>query len=144
MNCSCNYSSNSIPTGGDCSGPLERTLALRHNFKNYNHGCNMNEILVYKDEDINQPFCAECIPGISGMDDKFKSCSLNEYCDDYGTCRLIKTHPLYQKDCNFDLDLKETKFGICGPLRCYNKKCVSCIDGMIDYSDFKICIFGEW
>jgi hypothetical protein len=78
------------------------------------------------------------------MDDKFKLCAINEYCDDVGSCRPVKEHFLFKKPCNVDIGLKETKFGICGPLRCYSRECVPCYDGMTDYADSKVCILQEW
>ena len=59
------------------------------------------------------------------------------------TCVSLKLHPLYGKECNYDPSL-EYSLGICGPLRCFYRKCLSCVDGMVDYADNKVCFYQEW
>jgi hypothetical protein len=75
---------------------------MRNNIRYFNKGCSLNQIIYFKDNNLLNPQCGNCIPGMNGAEDPTKSCNINEYCSDDSTCQPLQNHQLYQKECNFD------------------------------------------
>ncbi|XP_049849920.1 uncharacterized protein LOC126320465 [Schistocerca gregaria] len=127
---------------GQCMGPLERSQMLISSMPGVNFGCSIKQVAYYKDSDQNTILCGDCVPGIGGWEDPERHCKLDEYCDDAGRCQPLKSSPFYKKSCPYETNSSPS---YCGPgLRCYRHICIPCINGMIDYSDGKICISNMW
>eukprot|EP01080_Neovahlkampfia_damariscottae_P002233 gene2233-2407_t len=104
-----------------------------------------NQILYYVDSDPNQPKCGDCKPGTTGDFDLNLTCKINEYCTDNATCSEIKNHPLFFSACPYEPSSEDSNpISFCGPLHCYQHRCLPCLNGMKDIKDSKICYQNEW
>lgn len=81
---------------------------------------------------------------MSGLEDAQLACGINDFCDDNGRCRSAKSSPLYDQPCPYEQG-GLTRYGWCGPgLRCIGHRCAVCTEGVLDPSDGKRCVNGEW
>ncbi|EFA86761.1 hypothetical protein PPL_00566 [Heterostelium album PN500] len=111
-----------------------------------NGGCPSGLIPYYKDGliDPSAKTCGQCVPGISGLENP-DQCGINEFCDDSGSCKSLKDHPLYHQSCPSELNGEQSATGWCGAgLKCIQHSCSICKEGSIFGNDGKQCINGEW
>lgn len=137
------------PAFGECDGPQERARVRRAELLITGDGCGIGEVAFMVDggplnEDTGRPACGECVPGRSGESDTLRSCRVDEYCDDSGTCRAAAGHPLFGEPCPFDVQVDDGYSSWCGSgLRCVRHACRQCDDGAVSDSG-AVCELGVW
>ena len=148
------YSSSiSPPEVGSCKGPLHRTISSRSVISKLNLGCPIHLIPYYKAGNL-EIQCGECIPGTSGsgasLEINYIQCKANDYCSDDAFCKPLSQHPMYLKECPYELlsqqrSAMEGVASFCGTgLVCMEHVCKPCREGDIDYNTGVKCILGEW
>jgi hypothetical protein len=110
-----------------------------------NTGCSINEVAYFVDDDPTQAKCGQCTPGTSGFFGLERTCEVNQFCADNGTCVNIRKHELFGKPCPYDSGVRGSVNAFCGPgLRCIQHKCLPCENGEIDMDTGMMCVNNEF